>query len=56
MPDADDEAPRDIMEVLPEESTLPTAGSRIWGNWETVRMAVGSRLWSRSRLSSRSRR
>jgi hypothetical protein len=34
------EAPSDIMEVRPELSTLPTAGSRIWGNWPAVRAAA----------------
>ena len=27
-----------MMEVRPEESTLPTAGSRIWGNYPGVRI------------------
>ena len=41
MPEADEEAPRDMMDVRPDESTLPTAGSRIWGNCTGVRFGIG---------------
>ena len=52
MPEADDEAPRDMMDVRPDESTLPTAGNRIWGNCTRVRIGIGIEVIGRGNKRS----
>ena len=52
MPEADEEAPRDMMDVRPDESTLPTAGNRIWGNCTGVRIGIGIEVIGRSNKRS----
>ena len=53
MPEAELEAPRDMMEVRPEESTLPTAGSRIWGNWRGVKRQQAGRAIKQPKTKQR---
>ena len=52
MPEADEEAPRDMMDVRPDESTLPTAGNRIWGNCTGVRIGISIEVIGRSNKRS----